>query len=110
MNRAAPHEKMENPRQRTEGSKNEGFRSYSLVAHGRQARPHCRDQRIEGYLGFINLLNRNSSRGPVATHCVTVATKAYREFCASCDPFYRRSSWRAISMACQLFAQRSRQN
>ena len=70
----------------------------------------CRDCWIERYLVFIELLNQKLGRGPVSTHCVTVAARAYGAFRESCDPFYRRSCWRAISAACQLFSQTKGRN
>src|SRR5260370_3577559 len=67
-----------------------------------QARPLCRCVCVERYLEYLERLNRQSGRSPVSTHFVNVATQAYDSFRASCDPFYRHSSWRAISAACQL--------
>jgi len=78
---------------------------------GKRARDlESRDIWVEAYLLFLESLNHQSGGGPVFTRAVNVATRAYGAFCGSGDIFYRRSSWQAISAACQLFAQRSHRN
>ena len=70
----------------------------------------CRDRWIERYLIFLEALNAELGGGSVSDHTVRAASKAYSVFCGSCDLFYRLSAWRAISAACQLFAQRKERN
>jgi hypothetical protein len=70
----------------------------------------CRDCWIEKYIAFIESLNVKFGSGPITDHTVRAASRAYAEYRASCDSFYRFSSWRAVSAACQLFAQRARRN
>jgi hypothetical protein len=110
MSGDAPPGETENPRFAAEGADETFRRIDSSHIPETQARPRCRCVWVERYLEYLERLNRKSGGGPVSTHFVNVATRAYGSFCASCDPFYRHSSWRAISAACQLFCQRSRSN
>jgi hypothetical protein len=48
--------------------------------------------------------------GAEVNHFVSTVAKSYHAFCSSCDPFYRRNAWKAVSASCQLFAQSGRNN
>ena len=65
----------------------------------------CRDPWLELYFPFIEGLHAQSGAGPISAHYLSVATRAYGSYCASCDPFYRFSSWRAVHACLQWLAQ-----
>jgi hypothetical protein len=84
--------------------------SHHYVRSIKNASARCHDCWLERYLVFLQALNAETGRGPVATHCVSAAERAYSLYCSSCDSFFRFSAWRAISAACQILSQREGRN
>jgi hypothetical protein len=70
----------------------------------------CRDPWLENYLRYLDALYLRCGSGPIGSHYIRAARKAYSLFCATCDPLFRFSAWRAVHAALQLFAQRSQRN
>jgi hypothetical protein len=70
----------------------------------------CRDCWIEKYITFVEALNVKFGLGPITDHTVRAAWQSYDQYRRTCDGFFRFSAWRAVSAACQLFAQRARRN
>jgi hypothetical protein len=102
----------ENPRFAAEGSEEETFRLINTSrSSGMQAqRSGCADPHLEAYFPFIERVHIRSGCGPISGHFLNVAARSYSQFCQSCDGFYRRACWRAVSASLQWLAQRSKRN
>jgi hypothetical protein len=75
-----------------------------------QPRLACQDRWLSAYLPWLESLNRRFGGGPVSQHYINAASRAYVEYCTTCDPFYRFSSWRAVHATAQLLGQRRGNN
>jgi hypothetical protein len=82
---------------------------YSVNDH-RVTALRCQDPWLENYLPYLDALQVRCGSGPISSHYIAAARKAYRLFCETCDPLFRFSAWRAVHAACQLFNQRSQRN
>jgi hypothetical protein len=99
----------ENPQLAARGEK-ETFRHTDTPRGPELQAQQCRDPHLERYFPFIERLHIRSGSGPISGHFLNVATRSYSQFCQSCDGFYRRSCWRAVSASLSWLAQRSRRN
>jgi hypothetical protein len=106
---SGPPEK-ENPRFAAEGSDEDFPSLYTTPPTGMQGRARCEDQWIWKWLVHLEVLNAQFGDGSMCSHIVHAATRAYYEFCSSCDPSHRIAAWEAIQSACRLFSRRSRLN
>jgi hypothetical protein len=73
-------------------------------------RSNCHDPWLSAYLPWLQSLNRRFGGGPVSQHYINAASRAYGEYCATCDSFYRFSSWRAVHATAQLLCQQRGNN
>jgi hypothetical protein len=107
--RALPTPGPANYRRNTAMSLNNTDRFKSILEPSRR-RLRCRDQWLEFYFPFLEALHVRFGGGPIGGHYIGAARKAYGLFGETCDPFFRRTAWKAIQAALQLFSQRRGSN